>query len=81
MINDSINPEDVVFKFNLTNNQILFEVVHWIEMVYMYYVTKQLTQIEHSQLNIKNELMLASFCWVGFSLVFFFTGLEIQEQD
>lgn len=44
-------------------------------MCYMYYITKQLKQLEDSKLNIKNELAVATFCWIGFSVVYFFTNL------
>lgn len=73
--------EKTVYKYNLTLNQVTFEIVHWFEMCYMYYITKKLMQLEDSKLNIKNELAVATFSWVGFSIVYFFTNLYTQVQD
>lgn len=56
-------------------NQLVFEFCNWVELAYLYFIYKKLTMVKEDQLNIKQELKIATICWIAFSLGYFLTNL------
>lgn len=59
----------------------MFEFCNWLELAYLYFITKKMTLLYHDQLNIKQELKVATLCWIGFSILYFLINLFIQKQS
>lgn len=62
-------------------NQVVFEVVNWAELVYLYYTTRRCMMLKQDQLNIKNELIITTLSWIGFSIIYFSSNIFIIKND
>jgi uncharacterized membrane protein len=78
-----INYESVngIKKYKLTTNQVIFEVVNWAELVFLYFTTRRCMLLKQDQLNIKNELIITTLSWIGFSILYFACNIMINQSE
>lgn len=62
-------------------NQVMFLFVNWLEVIYLYRITKMLYSVNQDQLNIKKEVLFATISWIFFSVLYFLCNLGLAFDD
>ena len=58
-------------KWQLTNNNVFWGLINWLENVVIYQVWRKLKRINQNQLNIKNEFFIIVVTWTVFTVIAF----------